>query len=464
MPAQETIVLSGNSFPAIYTTLNVTPVENINYLPYLLMAFYFLVSSFLFYRFIHNLKKLLSKIKGNKTVIYSGAKLVLTNSNSIPFSFMKYIFINKGKYEKGTVEKEVLQHELAHVKQLHSLDVMLVELFIVFAWFNPLLFLLRRSILLNHEYLADDSVVKTFNDTKSYQLLLFKKANQKSNLILSSSFNYLITKKRLIMMTRKTSHKVAIIKQIVIIPLIAALGFLFSAKVVAQSNSDQLRQKKIEASSVDSVISKIDMRKIKLDKVQSEKEAIRKNLESKLSSEQNAKLDQEQQSKLLSDKKVKLDKEQQVDLMKLKAEMELQQAKIGKDQKSNLDKKQAEMLKLKAEMELQKLKMGKDQRSNLDQQQPDLNKLKAEMLLQKALMSKELKLKLDDQQADMNKLNAEMDLQKTKMGKNQKIKLDKQQAELLKLKADMELQNAKLIQDQEAKTKVLKEKMAQEQK
>ena len=250
MPVQETLIVTDNSLPAIHTTPIFAPIETTDYLPYLLLAFYFIISSFLLYRFIHNLTKLLSKIKGNKTINYSGARLVLTNNDAIPFSFLNYIFINNEKFERGTIEKEVLQHELTHVKQMHSLDVILVELFIALAWFNPLLYLYRRSILLNHEFLADESVVETFNDAKSYQLLLFEKANRKNNLILSSSFNYLITKKRLIMMTRKTSQKVAIVKQIAIIPLIAALGFLFSTKVVAQDNTTLLKQKQTENNNV----------------------------------------------------------------------------------------------------------------------------------------------------------------------------------------------------------------------
>jgi beta-lactamase regulating signal transducer with metallopeptidase domain len=173
MPVQEAIVLTDNNLPAIHTTSIFAPIETINYFSYLLLAFYLLVSSILFYRFVRNLTKLLSNIRGYKTVIYSGAILVLTDNNTIPYSFLKYIFINRKKFEKGTIEKEVLQHELAHVKQMHSLDVLFVEFVIAFAWFNPLLFLFRRAILLNHEFLADDSVVKTFNDAKSYQLILF---------------------------------------------------------------------------------------------------------------------------------------------------------------------------------------------------------------------------------------------------------------------------------------------------
>jgi hypothetical protein len=110
----------------------------------------------------------------------------------------------------------------------------------VFAWINPLLFLYRKAIMLNHEYLADEAVINTYNDSFKYQLLLFHSVSQSNKLVLASPFNYLITKKRFLMMTKKTSQKTAIIKQIALIPMIAAIGFLFSASVIAQDNSKQV--------------------------------------------------------------------------------------------------------------------------------------------------------------------------------------------------------------------------------
>jgi hypothetical protein len=175
----------------------------------------------------------------SKKVSYHGATLVLTKDNMLPHSFLNYIFIDKQKFEQGTIEKEILQHELTHVNQKHSIDILLVELVMVFAWINPLLFLFRKAIMLNHEYLADDAVVHTYNNTESYRLLLFNTVSQNNNLVLSSPFNYLITKKRLIMMTKNTSRKAAILKQIALIPLIAAIGFLLSSRAVAQDKPKQ---------------------------------------------------------------------------------------------------------------------------------------------------------------------------------------------------------------------------------
>jgi hypothetical protein len=135
----------------------------------------------------------------------------------------------------------------------------MVELLMVFAWVIPLLYLYRKAILLNHEYLADEAVVNTFNEPEIYQLLLFEKVSQSNNLVLSSPFNYLTTKKRLIMMTRKTSQKVAILKQIALIPLIVAIGFLFSTKVIAQDSPKQsVKQQQVEPSKTDAPQSVID--------------------------------------------------------------------------------------------------------------------------------------------------------------------------------------------------------------
>jgi bla regulator protein BlaR1 len=217
----------------------VVPIEKKSQLPYVLLGLYLAGTAFFLIRFVINLSRLLLKVKDNKSVAFHGAKLILSNDIPIPYSFLKYIFIDREKFEQGTIEKEILQHELTHVNQKHTLDVLMVELITVFAWINPLLFLFRRAIMLNHEYLADEAVVNTFNDTENYRQLLFSKVCQSNNLVLSSSFNYLTTKKRFTMMTRKTSQKVAILKQIALIPMIAVIGFIFSTRVIAQDKPKQ---------------------------------------------------------------------------------------------------------------------------------------------------------------------------------------------------------------------------------
>jgi bla regulator protein blaR1 len=216
----------------------------------LLLLVYVAVTTFFFIRFFINVFSIFNKIKHNSSVQYLDAKFVLTEDNLVPYSFLKYVFIHNEDFAAGKIEGEILSHELTHVKQKHSYDILFIELLLVFVWINPLLFLYRKAIQLNHEFLADESVVKKFNDAKTYQLLLIDKALQPNRLMLSSQFNYLLTKKRIIMMSKKASFKVAILKQIALIPVIIVAGFLFTTKVIAQERQTTLNQPQIESTQI----------------------------------------------------------------------------------------------------------------------------------------------------------------------------------------------------------------------
>lgn len=234
LPVSEAISETVESYHNIIWQQTDVPIHDHNILPNILLVIYSTITAILLYRFIKNIAALFSTIKNNKSVSYFGATLVLTNNKLIPHSFSNYIFIDKDDFEKGTIEKEIIHHELTHVLQKHSIDILFIELLLIFAWFNPLLYWYRKAIQLNHEFLADDGVIKTFNDTPSYQHLLLHKGSRTSSLLLTSRLNYSITKKRLMMMTKITMPEVAIFKQIAIIPLAAATVFLFSTKVTAQ--------------------------------------------------------------------------------------------------------------------------------------------------------------------------------------------------------------------------------------
>lgn len=220
--------------------------QNFNLDNFLLLA-YIAVTVFLFCRLIINLFAIVYKTKNNSLVPYLDAKLVLTKDNRVPHSFFNYIFIYKEDFERGIIEKEIFRHELAHIKQKHSADILFIELINIFAWINPLLYFYRKAIQLNHEFLADEFVINTGSSTQDYQLLLLNKAMKPSDLVLSSSFNYIQIKKRIIMMSKKTSLKVAILKQIALIPVILAAGFLFTTKVLAQNEATALIQQQIES-------------------------------------------------------------------------------------------------------------------------------------------------------------------------------------------------------------------------
>jgi hypothetical protein len=180
----------------------------------------------------------------------------LINEDITPHSFLNCIFINKEAYQNGSIENEILVHESAHIQQKHSVDILMVEALQFVFWVNPFILLYKKAIQLNHEFLADEAVLKTCHDTVSYQYLLIQKANKQRGAALASQFNYSITKKRLIMMTRTKSIKKAFCRQIAIIPVLALSLFVFSTKQsLAQDTMGHVTLKKQEVPSTQEGVS-----------------------------------------------------------------------------------------------------------------------------------------------------------------------------------------------------------------
>jgi hypothetical protein len=202
----------------------------------------FAVSTILLLRFSINLYRMVSKIIDNEKIAFQNLTFVLINERSVSYSFFNFIFINKVDYYNDAIEPEILQHEACHAKQLHSLDIVLIELLQVFFWFNPVLLFYKRAIQLNHEFLADETVLKN-NNLHRYQHLLIAKASTNQYAVLASQFNYLTTKKRLLMMTKTTSVKKASCIQMAVVPTLACAIFLFSTRAVAQEATTKSNDK-----------------------------------------------------------------------------------------------------------------------------------------------------------------------------------------------------------------------------
>lgn len=199
----------------------------------IILALYAVITLALLARFVINLYRINRTITQNEHVELEDTQLILTDSGVTPHSFLSYVFINRDDYPHG-LEPQIICHEQAHVRQMHSLDVLLVEILQVLCWFNPFIPFYRRAIQLNHEFLADEAVLsQSAYDTIDYQYLLLAKASQANSIHLASQFNYQTTKKRLIMMTKNTSATKAIGRQLLILPVAALAVLLFSEKTAA---------------------------------------------------------------------------------------------------------------------------------------------------------------------------------------------------------------------------------------
>lgn len=196
---------------------------------------YAVVSSLLLIRFSKNLYHIIYKIRTNEVVRSDFAKFVPVDDDILPHTFWNYIFINKEEYKKGEIEQELFTHELAHVTQRHTIDVLIIELLQIFFWFNPLFFVLKKAVQLNHEFLADDTVIAAHHNIAQYQSLLLNKAAWKNEYYLASNLNYSLTKKRLLMMKTPNSRAHILIKKLALIPILAGLVFLFADRVEAQT-------------------------------------------------------------------------------------------------------------------------------------------------------------------------------------------------------------------------------------
>lgn len=211
------------------------PIEEAtDYFFYTGWALYTLVTFLFALRFIRNIVFFIRKTSNNPTVKMKGATFVLLDEKVLPHTFLNYIFVNREDYENQMIEEELYTHEYTHVKQRHTLDILFIEALKTIFWFNPLLYLYKRAIQLNHEFLADQKVIATTANTSYYQNLLLEKANVGPTFSIASNLTFSLTKKRLLMMTKTTSATKAGLLKLAVTPVLGVLMILLCTKTIAQ--------------------------------------------------------------------------------------------------------------------------------------------------------------------------------------------------------------------------------------
>lgn len=179
-----------------------------------------------FLLFIYRLFQIIALILNNEIEIKNGIRIVKIDRDTTPFSFFNFVFINKNDADNQGM-KEMLAHEMEHVRQGHSFDVMILEILTIFQWFNPFIWLLKRSIRENHEFLADHGVLKPGVSSAAYRLLLLGSSFEQQPVI-ANNFNYSLIKIRIKMMTKIKSSKTAAFKLSMGVLVTAALLMIFA--------------------------------------------------------------------------------------------------------------------------------------------------------------------------------------------------------------------------------------------
>ena len=197
-------------------------------------------------KFIRNLTALILRIKHNPKLRNRDFTTILLQERVLPHTFFNFLFFNKEAFIKKQIPKEVIVHEEAHAKQLHSLDVLIVELLQIVFWFNPLIYFAKSAIKLNHEFLADQSVICKGVETSLYQrtLLVFSSNTEASNL--ANAFNYSSIKKRFTVMKTHTSKRTIWSKGLLLLPLLAILLFSFSTTEVIERDTSYTNAEDLE--------------------------------------------------------------------------------------------------------------------------------------------------------------------------------------------------------------------------
>ena len=208
-----------------------TPFTLIN----LLSLIYLLGCLIMSIRLIQSIIKIIKTIRKGKVVKKEHYNLVYTDNQVSLSSFFNYIFINVTDHPDEDELKSMLSHEEKHVRDLHSIDVIILELTKIVFWFNPVIYFINHSLRAQHEFICDREVTKTL-PREDYERILIKSLFRQVDTSLLSPFNHLPIKNRINMIYQQKTSKLSFLKFFTILPLITLLTFTFSCEESGSAN------------------------------------------------------------------------------------------------------------------------------------------------------------------------------------------------------------------------------------
>jgi len=194
-----------------------------------LFGLYGLITALFLIRLLFQVYKINRLANRSEQEEHPDYRLVLLDKTASPYSFFRYIFMGKAEYDEPIVKQQLLTHELVHVREWHSLDVLLIEFSKAIFWFNPMYWLLANNIRLNHEFIADAGVIAKTQSRHAYQntlLNFYQRPRVNSPLVSPSDYSFI--KNRFQMMQKTTSKKTAVLRLILLIPVMGGILFSFA--------------------------------------------------------------------------------------------------------------------------------------------------------------------------------------------------------------------------------------------
>ena len=224
-------------------SINNSGIDRQQLLLILIIGLYVIGLLYKSYNFARNLQTIRTCIKQNPKVRDGGYWFVNLNNIMPPFTFFNYIFITNSYQNLSSDElQRIKDHEKIHARELHSLDVLFIELISILFWFNPLLIYLKKSIQEIHEYIVDEKIVERGKGKKDYAELLLKLASEVKGFNLSAGFSGNQIKRRIVMISKQRSLPGQKLMFVILVPLTMLLILSFSYIKNTDSPTSQTTQ------------------------------------------------------------------------------------------------------------------------------------------------------------------------------------------------------------------------------
>jgi hypothetical protein len=241
-----------SNIPASATTYVQNDTFEINW--YLVLAMTYAIGIALFLlKFAFDFFSLTKVLKNRTIQQQADYKFIDVAENVAPFSYFNYIVYNSSLYTPSELEN-ILEHEKVHSSQNHTIDVLIARFFCVVFWYNPFVWLYKKSILQNLEFIADSEASKKIADKKAYQITLLKITTHENCVAITNHFYQSLIKKRIVMLNKNQSNKWNSWKYALVIPVLAAFMLYFQVKVVAQQKETKLENSPYNSYELSTVI------------------------------------------------------------------------------------------------------------------------------------------------------------------------------------------------------------------
>ena len=224
-----------------------TEISSLNWIPVTLGTIYGAGALLTFVWLSVSTCRLAQLIRMSEKKRYGNYILVIPRQPIASFSWGRYIVVSASDYYRQS--EAVLLHEMMHLRNHHTLDLLFMQIFLLVHWFNPVIWLLKRELQEIHEFEADNGVINTGVDATKYQLLLVKKAVGTRLYSMANGFNHSKLKKRITMMLKERTNRWARLKLLLAVPVMAGALYVFAqpeVKEIPQQIQTEIQQDKAD--------------------------------------------------------------------------------------------------------------------------------------------------------------------------------------------------------------------------